>query len=184
MAWIVSRAVQGCCFLHTVVSTPDLQHRPLHWDRIRNTPFCTYNMHFQAKNVKDVSVTRQWACLEDLNIVSLLQGLMKCWPRPCTALKDLFNFKNMSRLMDFHGNTDVPEVCVVGMKSYPSVSCGVMLLWFVKVKEHYQMLILLWGISWLFKTEVFKHLTLPVSQPQIAYVVCLQYTGSSSALML
>lgn len=49
---------------------------------------------------------------------------MKCWPGPCTALKDMFNFKNLSRLMDFHGNTDVLKVCVVGMKSYPSVLCG------------------------------------------------------------
>lgn len=72
---------------------------------------------------------------------------MKCWPEPCTALKDMFNFKNLSRLMDFHGNTDVLKVCVVGMKSYPSVTCGVMLLLFVKVKEHSQMLLLLEGIS-------------------------------------
>lgn len=83
---------------------------------------------------------------------------MKCWPGPCTALKDMFNFKNLSRLMDFQGNTDVLKVCVVGMKSYPSVSCGVTLLLFVKVKEHSQMLLLLQGISWLFKMGILKHL--------------------------
>lgn len=37
--------------------------------------------------------------------------------------------------MDFHGNTDVLKICVVGMKSYPSLLSGVMLLLFVKVKN-------------------------------------------------
>lgn len=60
---------------------------------------------------------------------------MKCWPEPCASLKDMFNFKNLSRRMDFHGNTDVLKICVVGMKSYPSLLCGVMLLLFVKVKN-------------------------------------------------
>lgn len=49
---------------------------------------------------------------------------MKCWLGPGTALKDMFDFKNLSRLMDFHGNIDVFKVCVGGMKSYPSVLCG------------------------------------------------------------
>lgn len=58
---------------------------------------------------------------------------MKCWPEPCTSLKDMF--KNLSRRMDFHGNTDVLKICVVGMKSYPSLLSGVVLLLFVKVKN-------------------------------------------------
>lgn len=58
---------------------------------------------------------------------------MKCWPEPCTSLKDMF--KNLSRWMDFHGNADALKICVVGMKSYPSLFCGVMLLLFVKVKN-------------------------------------------------
>ena len=71
-------------------------------------------------------------CLKDLNVVSLLKGLMKCWPEPRTALIDMFKIR--SRLMDFYGNTDVLKVCVVGMKSYSLLSCGVRLLLFVKVE--------------------------------------------------
>lgn len=80
---------------------------------------------------------------------------MKCWPEPCTSLKDMFNFKNLSRQMDFHGNTDVLKICVAGIKSYPSLLCGVMLLLFVKVKNT-QMLLLLQGISWLSKTGILN----------------------------
>lgn len=46
--------------------------RPFHSEWMRRSPFCIYNSHFQAKNEKEVSFTRGWACLEDLNIVSLL----------------------------------------------------------------------------------------------------------------
>lgn len=88
----------------------------------------------------------------------------------------MFNFKNLSRLMDFNTNTDVLKVCVVGMKSYPSVPCGVTLLLFVKVKEHIQMLPLLQGISGFFKTGMLKHLTFLISQPRFIHVVFLQYS--------
>lgn len=77
---------------------------------------------------------------------------MKCWPEPCTSLKDMF--KNLSRWMDFHGNADVLKICVVGMKSYPSLLCGVMLLFVCETGEHSQTLLFLQGISWLFKTGI------------------------------
>lgn len=78
---------------------------------------------------------------------------MKCWPEPCTSLKDMF--KNLSRRMDFHGNTDVLKICVVGMKSYPSLLWG-HATFVCESEEHSQMLLLLQGISWLFKTEILN----------------------------